>query len=153
MERQFYLNLVITLGFLGVVFISVGTFFGRAEIFKSESPERRQFYARRAEKFRYGGRCILGVASFLLLVLLFFPRFARFPSENFLLRTRSLLQAKVEAPWGRINLPAMFVFLGIGLFLFFAGLEHWKLRHNYCRAFLCFALGAIVAIEGILQWG
>ena len=110
------------------------------------------FFGAQNHRMRRGGVWVIGGGFAALIILLLAPSFGEFPSQDFVLKVGNFVAKRTSVPWGQISVIAAVGFTAIAVFLFWAGVEHWKVRGNPTRAVLCFILGAGILIEGIFQW-
>jgi len=113
---------------------------------------RKTFLAIQAHRMRRDGIVVIGLGLVALAVLFCVPSFESFPSSNVLVNVGDFITRKIQTPWGPYSVIAAIGLTLIAWFLFAAGIEHWKLRQNYFKAWLCFVLGLIILLEGIFQW-
>jgi hypothetical protein len=153
MNKSFYMEVDLGLMFVGVWFIIMDFFATKiGDLRPGLNRKKDSFYGTGNHRFRRGGYVVICIAVVGFIALLLTPAFTQFPSEGFILKASNLLLGKTRVPWGNVNIFAGVLSLAIGAFLSWAGVEHWKLRHNYLRAKLCFAMGLAFIVEGIIQW-
>ena len=154
MDKAFYMHVTVGLILVGFLLILTGLLAEKmGDLRTGTEAGKGKFYDKENYRFRRGGFIVMGVAVGGFVALCFSPNFTQFPSERFIFTVNDLVMVGVAAPWGRVNVLAAILALAIGVFLFFSGMEHWRMRRNYIRAILCYVIALFVIIEGVFQLG
>jgi cytochrome bd-type quinol oxidase subunit 2 len=103
-----------------------------------------------SRRLRRAGSVVMAVGIVALIVFSCGGYPQSFPEEKITSKTGSFFAQRIQTPWGQISPVFAVSAMIFSCLVCWAGCEHWK-RQRYDRAIVCFLLGSVALLIGILQ--